>query len=78
MDTTKDLKFQIGDDVMSVDNRKLGKIIELTPTDLVIEQGRIDPTNLTIPIDTVSNYTGGIVYLSISEKEANGNRTGEF
>lgn len=83
MDTTNEFQFKIGDEVITVDNRKLGKIIEITPSqaspsEFVVDQGRLNDVNLTIPVDTISKCGDGIVYLTVSEKEANGNRTGEF
>jgi hypothetical protein len=80
VNSTEQWQFKVGDEVISVDNRSLGRIVEFgpdraAPRELTVEQGRLNQVNLKIPVDTIANYSDGTVYLSISEMEANGTRS---
>lgn len=71
-----DYPYNIGDEVISVDNRNLGTVIDIhqdrgAPGSLIVDQGRLNQSTLAIPVDMIANATGGVVYLSISEFEAN-------
>ena len=73
--TVAQWRFRVGDQVMSADDRKLGKIARLQPdatkpTHLVVERGRLVHQDMRIPVEAVSNYERGTVYLTLTEAAA--------
>jgi hypothetical protein len=73
--TVAQWRFKVGDQVISADDHKLGKICSILtdstkPTHLVVEKGRLVHHNLQIPVEAVANYEGGTVYLTLTEAAA--------
>ena len=68
-------RFKVGDQVLSADDHKLGKVRGVLPdtahpTHLAVEKGRLFHHDYRIPVSAVANYEGGTVYLSMTEGEA--------
>lgn len=68
-------RFKVGDQVVSTDDRKLGKVCGVLPdatrpTHLAVEKGKLVHHDYRIPVATVCNYEDGTVYLSVTEREA--------
>jgi hypothetical protein len=73
--TVAQWRFKVGDQVVSADDHKLGKVCQVLPdtthpTHLVVEQGRLFRHDYRIPVDAVCNYEAGTVYLSLTKEEA--------
>ncbi len=68
-------RFKVGDQVVSADDHKLGKVCGVLPdaahpTHLAVEKGRLFHHDYRIPVATVCNYEDGTVHLSVTEREA--------
>ena len=73
--TVAQWRFKVGDQVVSADDRKLGKIARILPdstkpTHLVVERGRLVHHDMRVPVDAISNYERGTVYLTLTEDAA--------
>ena len=73
--TVAQWRFKVGDQVMSADDHKLGKVARIVPdatrpTHLVVEKGRLMRHDFRIPVDTICNYESGTVYVTLTEEEA--------
>ena len=73
--TIQQWRFKIGDQVVSADDHKLGKVARILPNatkplHLVVEKGRLIHHDYRIPVEAVSNYENGTVFLRITEEAA--------
>ena len=73
--TIQQWQFRIGDQVKGADDKKIGKIIGIltdqgNPKRLIVEKGRLTHSELEIPVEAVSNYAGGIVYVDLTGEQA--------
>lgn len=73
--TVQQWRFKIGDQVVTADDHKLGKIARILPestrpTHLVVEKGRLVHHDYQIPVEAVSNYDNGTVFLRVTEEAA--------
>ena len=73
--TVAQWRFRVGDQVVSADDRNLGKIVEILPdttrpTHLVVEKGRLFHHDFQVPVDAIANYEDGKVYLTLTEDAA--------
>lgn len=70
--TTTQWRFKIGDQVVSADDQKLGKVVRILPestrpTHLVVEKGRIIHHDYRVPVSAVTNYERDTIYLNLTE-----------
>ncbi len=68
-------RFKVGDQVLSSDDHKLGKVCGVLPdttrpTHLAVEKGKLFHHDYRIPVEAVSNYEDGTIYLSLTERDA--------
>jgi hypothetical protein len=56
--------------VVDVDGVNLGKVVETRPGMIVVEKGRIFPTELYIPRAAITSFDGEHVKLAVSKDEA--------
>ena len=73
--TIQQWRFKVGDQVVSADDHKMGKVIRILPdttkpTHLIVEKGKLIHHDYQIPVEAVSNYENGTVFLSITEDAA--------
>ena len=73
--TVAQWRFKVGDQVVSADDHKLGKVCGLVPdavhlTHLAVEKGKLVHHDYRIPVGTVCNYGDGTVYLSVTQDVA--------
>jgi hypothetical protein len=73
--TVAQWRFRVGDQVVSADDHKLGKIARILPdstkpTHLVVEKGRLVHHDMRIPVEAITNYERGTVYLTLTEAAA--------
>jgi hypothetical protein len=72
--TIQQWRFKEGDQVVSSDDHKLGRVVAfypdmIRPTHLVVEKGLIFHHDYYVPVSAVSNYEGNTIYLD-EPKEA--------
>jgi len=72
--TVQQWRFKEGDQVISADDHKLGKVIALVPdmlapTHLVVEKGLLIKHDVQVPVSAVSNYAGGTIYLNATKDQ---------
>ena len=72
--TIQQWRFKEGDQVVSADDHKLGRVVAfypdmIHPTHLVVEKGLIFHHDYYVPVSAVSNYEGNTIYLD-EPKEA--------
>ena len=65
-------RFKVGDQVVSADNQKIGKVVRVIPdttkpTHLVVERGRLLHHDYFVPVEAVTNYEAGTVYLNVTK-----------
>jgi hypothetical protein len=63
-------RFKEGDQVVSADDHKLGKVVAfypdmVNPTHFVVEKGLIFHHDYYVPISSVSNYEGNTIYVDV-------------
>jgi hypothetical protein len=73
--TTTQWRFRVGDQVVSADDHKMGKIVRIlpdttAPVQILVEKGRLFHHDYRIPVDAIANYEGGIVYINLTEAAA--------
>jgi uncharacterized protein (TIGR02271 family) len=70
--TARQYQFREGDQVYSADGDKVGKLIAVSPTILVVEKGWLFPNEYDIPVSAIANYddADGKIYLSLTKDEA--------
>lgn len=73
--TISQWRFKVGDQVLSADDHKLGKVCGVLPdmihpTHLAVEKGKLFHRDYRIPVEAVCNYEDGTVYLSLTERDA--------
>jgi rRNA processing protein Gar1 len=71
--TIQQWRYKIGDQVVSADDHKIGKVVRILPdvnrpTHLIVEKGRLIHHDYQIPVDAVSNYENGTIYLRLTEE----------
>src|SRR5947209_1678031 len=59
-----------GTDVLGADGGKLGSVVAVEPTYVVVEKGFFFPTDYYIPTSAIANHDGSTVYLTVSKDEA--------
>ena len=62
--------FREGDEVYGADGAKLGKVIAVQPSYLVVEKGLLFPTDYYVPTDAVATYEEGQIYLAVTKDAA--------
>ncbi len=72
MDSTSDRQWvcQPGDEVFGADDHQLGKVKEVFPTYVVVEQGMLFHHDYFIPTSAINTCEGGKVYLNVTKDEA--------
>lgn len=71
MDTTStQWRFREGDQVIAADGAKIGKVVGVESTYLVVEKGWLFPHDYYIPTSAVTNYGDGEIYLGLTKDEA--------
>jgi hypothetical protein len=68
-------QIRLGAEVITADNKKLGKVRATDDQGLIVEKGRISKTELVIPRRAINSYSpenNGTVYLSATESELHG------
>jgi hypothetical protein len=70
--TTTQWRFKVGDQVVSADDQKLGKVVRILPdstrpTHLVVEKGRLIHHDYRVPVSAVTNYERDTIYLNLTE-----------
>ncbi|MEA2511492.1 MAG: hypothetical protein QOF01_2732 [Thermomicrobiales bacterium] len=68
--TTGQLQCRAGDEVMSVDDHKLGKIVDADPHFLTVEHGLLSKSRYFVPTSAVNACSDGKVYLNVSKDQA--------
>ncbi|MBX6723972.1 MAG: DUF2171 domain-containing protein [Dactylosporangium sp.] len=73
--TIQQWRFKEGDEVYSVDDEKLGKVVRFvpdmtSPTHLVVEKGLLVKRSFMVPISAVTHYEGDTIYLSLTKDAA--------
>ena len=73
--TVEQWRFKVGDEVVSGDGHSLGKVCKVepegpAPTHLIVEKGKLFRQDYRIPVETVSTYEGGTIYLALTRDEA--------
>jgi hypothetical protein len=68
--TVSQWRFREGDQVVSADDHKLGKVVAFypdmtSPTHLVVEKGLIFHHDYYVPVSAVSNYADRTIYLDV-------------
>jgi hypothetical protein len=71
--TTTQWRFKVGDQVVSADDKKMGKIVRILPdstkpTHLIVEKGRLMHQDFRVPVQAITNYERGTVYLNMTEE----------
>jgi hypothetical protein len=59
-----------GADVFGADGEKVGSVAAAYPGYIVVEKGIFFPTDYYIPLNAVSSYDGGQVYLTVAKDAA--------
>ena len=72
--TIEQWRFKEGDEVISADDHKLGKVVGFwpdasDPTHLVVEKGLLFHHDYYVPISAVTNYDGTHVYLDATKED---------
>jgi hypothetical protein len=62
--------FTEGDEVFGSEGDKVGKIVTVDPTYIVVEKGFFFPTDYVIPMRAIASYDGEHVYLAVTKEEA--------
>ena len=75
MDPSQQWRFQVGDEVCSADDHKLGKVVAvqpdaMRPVYLVVEKGLLRKHELTVPVSAVCNYDDGTIYVDLTKDAA--------
>ena len=73
--TFEQWRFKKGDQVVSADGHKLGKVVGChpdgpRPTHMVVERGLLFHHDFRVPLRAVSNYEDGTVYLNVTKDAA--------
>ena len=68
--TTGQLQCRAGDEVMSADDHKLGKIVAADPHFLTVEHGLLSKSRYFVPMSAVNACGDGKVYLNVSKDDA--------
>ena len=68
--TSEQWSIREGTDVFSADDHKVGKVVAVRPTYLVVEKGFLFRTDYQVPTGAVATYDGNRVYLSVTKNEA--------
>ena len=59
-----------GADVVGADGAKVGSVVDVQGTYIVVEKGFFFPTDYYIPTGAVTNFDGNTVYLNVTKDEA--------
>jgi uncharacterized protein (TIGR02271 family) len=59
-----------GTDVFSADDHKVGEVVAVQPTYLVVEKGFFFPTDYYVPTSAVATYDGDTAYLNVTKDAA--------
>ncbi|MGH2534708.1 MAG: DUF2382 domain-containing protein [Thermomicrobiales bacterium] len=68
--TTQQWNIPEGAEVFGAEGDKVGKIVAIQPTYVVVEKGFFFPSDYYIPQSAIANYDGENVYLSVTKDEA--------
>ncbi len=73
--TVAQWRFKEGDQVVSGDDHKLGKVVSfdpgmLEPTHIVVKKGLLFKHDYRIRVSAVANYEGETIYLSLTKDAA--------
>jgi hypothetical protein len=71
MDTAReDIRCRPGDEVVSSDDHKLGKVVAADPRFLTVEHGLLGKSRSYVPTGAVNAGHGGKVYLNVTKEQA--------
>ena len=71
MDSTRgNVQITEGTDVYGSDGDKVGSVVAVQPSYVVVEKGFFFPTDYYIPTSAVASYDDGRVYLAVTKDEA--------
>ena len=62
--------FSEGNEVFGSEGDKVGKIVAVHPTYIVVEKGFFFPMDYFIPMEAIASYDGESVFLSVTKGEA--------
>jgi len=62
--------FRNGMTVYGSDGDKVGKVIDVDPTYIVVEKGFFFPSDYYIPINAIADVTGDDIYLAVTKDDA--------
>ncbi|MGH2558929.1 MAG: DUF2382 domain-containing protein [Thermomicrobiales bacterium] len=68
--TTQQWNMPEGTEVFGVEGDKVGKIVAIQPTYVVVEKGFFFPSDYYIPRSAIANFDGENVYLAVTKDEA--------
>jgi uncharacterized protein (TIGR02271 family) len=68
--TTQQWNIPEGTEVFGAEGDKVGKIVAIQPTYVVVEKGFFFPSDYYIPQSAIANFDGENVYLSVTKDEA--------
>ena len=59
-----------GTEVVAADGDKVGKVVAVDPSYLVVEKGFFFPTDYYVPRNAIANYDGDKAYLAVTKDQA--------
>ncbi len=62
----RDARIRPGDGVVGCDGQRVGTVVALTPSHVVVEKGYLAPTRYRVPNDAVAGYDDGEVSLTVT------------
>ena len=62
--------FREGDEGYGADGEKVGKVIAVEPSYVVVEKGFFFPTDYYIPLSAIANVEDGRIYLNVTKDAA--------
>lgn len=73
--TTAQWRFKEGDEVLSADEKKLGKVIAFfpdmtNPSHLVVQGGLLFHHDYWVPVSAITNYDGQHIYVNATKDDA--------
>lgn len=68
--TARDWQIPEGVEVVGSDGEKVGKVIAVTPSYVVVEKGFFLPTDYYVPRDAIGGFDGAKVTLTVAKGEA--------
>ncbi len=63
----RDARIRPGDGVVGCDGQRVGMVVALTPSHVVVEKGYLAPTRYRVPNGAVAGYDDGEVALTVTK-----------